>query len=172
MANIIDTPYKKYSDLVKLVDNLNGNNYSKWEVKFQVRLQSFKLWKYIDGPDSQPPAIPVLCRRRQVEGEDLEENDTDIFLPENEDEVRNAERTAISWVEADTIAKSLLIDTVPQCKLHLVKHAVTAKQAWNVLLQEYQSINAMHADRFKRNINTYSYRDYNGITPAEWIENI
>lgn len=83
----VEATIKKYPDLSKLVDDADGNNFSEWEVKSRVKFQSYKLWSFIDGPTSNAPIIPVLRPRQQVEGEDLEGNETVFFIPGNEDEV-------------------------------------------------------------------------------------
>ena len=41
--------------LIKIEDNGNDNNYNYWASCAKDRLEQLRLWKYIEGPESEPP---------------------------------------------------------------------------------------------------------------------
>ena len=47
-------------ELTKLRDDGLANNYAEFEYKAMLELQYLDLWKYVDGPESNPPKVPLL----------------------------------------------------------------------------------------------------------------
>ena len=45
------------TELPRIVDDRENNNYAKWRMQSQCKLHSWGLWKYIDRSDSTPPNI-------------------------------------------------------------------------------------------------------------------
>ena len=48
------------AELPKLQDDGTNNNYGSWKNQAYYKLQEWGLWKYIKGPGSKPPTIPIL----------------------------------------------------------------------------------------------------------------
>ena len=55
-------------ELVKLVEDDTNNNYAEWSMKSHHQLRSWGLWKYIEGPGSEPPIIPPLQKTTECTG--------------------------------------------------------------------------------------------------------
>lgn len=84
-------------NLPKLEDDGDSNNYADWEWKMRIVLRHKKVWKYIEGPESNgPPAVPVL---------DPGVNDADVAT---------AEKALETWQDGDLAAINIFAATLPQ----------------------------------------------------------
>ena len=57
-----------HTELLKLFDDRNNNNYGKWKTKSYHKLREWDLLKYIEGPTSDPPVIPPIREARDYHG--------------------------------------------------------------------------------------------------------
>ena len=83
-------PEKNCLDLTKLTDDGRTNNYAEFKYKAMLKMKAYNHWRYIEGPESVPPAIPDLRKARKVKGKDDNGNDVTITIPGNEVEVEEA----------------------------------------------------------------------------------
>jgi hypothetical protein len=56
------------TELPKLLDDGNNNNYGEWKTRSYHKLHEWDLLKYIKGPTSNPPIIPPLCQPCEYHG--------------------------------------------------------------------------------------------------------
>ena len=47
-------------ELTKLTDDGRTNNYAEFKYKASLKMKVYDQWKYIEGPESEPPPIPDL----------------------------------------------------------------------------------------------------------------
>jgi hypothetical protein len=57
-----------HTELLKLIDNSNTNNYGEWKMKSYHKLCKWDLLKYIEGPTSNLPVILPLHKVREYHG--------------------------------------------------------------------------------------------------------
>src|ERR1700761_252279 len=87
------TPIKEEDD--------GTNNYNEFKQKSVLELDAAGYWQFVDGPDYNPPSIPVLKPSQQVQGLDHRGVTTTITIPGNEGVVAAAKRRAESWLLDD-----------------------------------------------------------------------
>ena len=66
--------------LPKLTNNGTNNNYGKWATKVYHKLDEWDLLKYIEGPTSEPPIIPPLCKTTTYHGFDPNDIVTSVCI--------------------------------------------------------------------------------------------
>ena len=55
--------------LTPIKENEDGsNNYNEFRMKSTLELNATGYWKFIDGPEYNPPVIPELQTSKQVKG--------------------------------------------------------------------------------------------------------
>src|SRR6267154_2210365 len=115
------------AELPKLVDDGTNNNYCKWKTKSYHKLHEWDLLKYIEGPESDPPAIPVLCLPTLYHG--LNENNqiSTVRDPRNADERQMALADAKPWLAGNNITLSCIIASISGQQLHLVQQVKYTK---------------------------------------------
>jgi gag-polypeptide of LTR copia-type len=110
-------------ELPKIVDDNIDNNYGEWVFKSHLKLLSWDLWKYVEGPDSTPPAVPSL---------------------------RN--KDAAPWMAANNTMLSKIASAVPSDQIYLIQNTPYAAQAWNNLCDYYQPHNSSRSQVIKKDI--------------------
>ena len=143
------------SQLSKLTDDSINNNYGEWETKAFHSFRTWDLWKYIEGPNSTPPVIPVLHEDQTHHGVDNNNALATVHVRGNRAEYNQAVRNAQPWMAANNLCLSKIVHAVPTHQLHLVKSVIYVKQAWESLCSVYQPGNSLCASTLKSDIITY-----------------
>lgn len=149
-------------ELPTIVDNGTDNNYDEWETKSYHKLRSWDLWKYIGGPESTPPLIPVT--HTQASGS--------MKTPIEKNSAEFQEETDASrlWMAANNLALSRIVSAVPGNQIHLFKQVRYAKQAWQCLRSVYKPLNPLGAASIKDSI--VAYRCTSDMDVAQWVDNM
>ncbi|KAJ3830787.1 hypothetical protein F5878DRAFT_668372 [Lentinula raphanica] len=135
--HIVLTPIKEAED--------GSNNYNEFKRKSVFELDAAGYWKFIDGPDYNPPQIPTLQPTQEMRGLDLAGNPTTIRIPGNEAEVQAARDKAKIWLDGDKKALAIIAKAVPVEKLHVLEDCTSAHTAWKALKSEYEPTNTLSA---------------------------
>lgn len=143
------------SSLPKLIDVDDNNNYGEWETKCFHLLQSWDLWKYIDGDEDTPPIIPTLRADATYHGTNDEGEISVAHIPSNAVERDAAIAAAKPWKDNNDLCLTKLVNAVPGNQIHLVKRVPYAKTAWDNLRSIYQPMNSLRATALKSDILTY-----------------
>ena len=143
------------SQLSKLTDNGINNNYGEWETKAFHSFRTWDLWKYIEGPNSTAPVIPILHKDQTHHGVDDNNTIATVYVRGNQAEYDQAVHNAEPWMAANNLCLSKIVHAIPTHQLHLIKSAIYAKQAWESLRSVYQPRNSLHASTLKSDIITY-----------------
>ncbi|KAJ7368984.1 hypothetical protein DFH08DRAFT_677106, partial [Mycena albidolilacea] len=139
--------------LTPIVEDEDGsNNYSEFRQKATLDLDAAGYWKYVAGPDYNPPIIPDLMPSMQVQGLDAAGNLANFTMPGNEAAVNVAKKNAEAWLLADKKAHALIVKAVPSARLYLVRDCKSAHDAWTALKSEYEPSNALTAITIKQQI--------------------
>jgi hypothetical protein len=125
---------------VKVKDGVN--NYGAWSVKAKYRLLTMKLWEFIDGPSNTPPEIPEYLTPKIIHGPDENGNIVTIHYAGNRAAVDAAKEHAAPWFRRDGQALDLIMNSMPDDLLYLVKRSKSAKQAWDSLHTSLQPTNS------------------------------
>ena len=133
-------------------DEDGTNNFNEFKQKSKLELDAAGYWKYIDGPEYNPPVIPELKLSQEVQGLDGTGNMVTITIPENEAVVIAAKTEAESWLAADKKAHAIVVKAVPVKKLYVVHDYKSAHDAWVALKNEYEPANALTAITIKQQI--------------------
>jgi hypothetical protein len=143
------------TELPKLVDDGNTNNYGEWKTKSYHKLREWDLLQYVEGPTSDPPIIPPLREARDYHG--LNEFNVIATVRDlgNIDEHRQALINAKPWLIGNNTTLARIVTAVPALQLHLVQDAIYARQAWESLRSYYQPHNSLRAASIKGQIMTY-----------------
>jgi hypothetical protein len=137
-----DSSIKIGDKLPKLENDGTTNNYGEWTIQAQADLESWDLWKYIDGPSSTPPTVPAL--RDDVTHECTETNGTvtSFHIPGNAEAHDKILKDSQPWLAQDKIARARIFRALSGGQLHVVRNSVYAKQAWEALRDAYQPPNS------------------------------
>ncbi|KAJ7209003.1 hypothetical protein GGX14DRAFT_364975, partial [Mycena pura] len=122
-------------------DEDGSNNYTEFRQKSILELDAADYWKYIDGPNYNPPAIPELKLSQQVNGVDNTGAPVTITVPGNEAVVAAARQRAEAWLSGDKKAHAIIVKAVPDTKLYIVRDCKSAHDAW--LAQPANSLTAI-----------------------------
>ncbi|KAJ3726151.1 hypothetical protein C8R42DRAFT_708187 [Lentinula raphanica] len=122
-----------------------SNNYNEFKRKSMFELDAAGYWKFIDGPDYNPPQIPVLQPTREMQGLDLAGNPSTFRIPGNKAEVQAAREKAKTWLDGDKKALAIIVKSVPVEKLHILEDCTSAHAAWKALKSEYEPTNTLSA---------------------------
>ncbi|KAJ3752253.1 hypothetical protein EV360DRAFT_55566, partial [Lentinula raphanica] len=145
-----------------------SNNYNEFKRKSIFELDAAGYWKFINGPDYNPPQIPVLQPTREMRSLDLAGNPTMIRIPGNEAEVQVARDRAKAWLEGDKKALAIIVKVVPVEKLHLLEECSSAHAAWKALKNEYEPTNTLSALTIMQQIIGNQCKP--GDDPVAWLE--
>ena len=127
------------------------------------------LWEVVGGTDTQAPAIPKLVRTCVIKGKNAHGFDIEIHQQGNQVEVDAATARAAPWMKKNNHALDLIINAVPNEILYLVKRAVNATDAWNVLWSALQPVNSIRAQAIKQRLVAYICEDVYDI--STWLDN-
>ncbi|KAJ7277859.1 hypothetical protein C8J57DRAFT_1060633, partial [Mycena rebaudengoi] len=147
-------------------DEDSSNNYLEFKQKSVLDLDAAGYWKYVGGPDYNPPVIPVLMSTMQVQGLDAAGNPANFTIPGNEAAVDAAKKAAEAWLLANKKAHALIVKAIPSAKLYIVHDCKSAHEAWNALKNEYEPANALTAVTIKQKI--IAYQCSAGEDPVNW----
>ena len=126
------------------------------------------LWDVVGGNDTKPPPIPKLFHARIIKGKNAQGFKVEIHQPGNQAEVKVANITAQPWMKKNSCALDLIINTVPDEMLYLVKQAATAGEAWNALKSTLQPENSIQAQAIKQWLVAYICEDTYDI--STWLD--
>jgi hypothetical protein len=155
------------SELPKIIDDGTNNNYGEWETKSYHKFRDWRLLKYIEGPESHPPVIPILRDTVTHHGVDDDGVLTTVHVPGNLAEYEQAIKDSEPWMTGNNTALARIVSAVPSHQLHLVKRVHYAKQAWDSLRSVYQPRNSLRAATIKGQIMTY--RCQSDMNIAKWL---
>jgi gag-polypeptide of LTR copia-type len=158
------------TELPKIVDDGINNNYGEWETKSYHKMREWNLLKYIEGPASQPPTIPLLREESIHSGLDENDHVVKIRVPGNLAEHEQAVKNADPWMTGNNTALARIVSAVPSNQLHLVKRAKYAKNAWDSLRSVYRPRNSMRAATIKGHI--MAYRCQSDMDVAKWLSDM
>jgi hypothetical protein len=142
----------RHEELPQIVDNGTDNNFGEWQMKASIMFQTWDLWKYIEGPDSEPPAIPPYRETKTVTGPDKDDNITTIYFKGNEVEHRQKVEESKPWTTGNALALSKILKATPIRQLRYIKGIQYAKQAWEILREIYLSHNAIRTSSIHNDI--------------------
>jgi hypothetical protein len=158
------------SQLSKLADDGQNNNYGEWETKAYHMLRSWDLLKYIEGPESTAPVIPPLRLEQVYDGFNDHDVLTRVHIRGNQDEYDEAVANAAPWMTGNNLCLSKIVNAVPNIQLHLVRRAQYAKEAWDSLKSFYQPGNTLRAATLKSDIT--GYRCQNNMNISTWLSDM
>src|SRR5258707_10832340 len=144
-----------HAELPKVLDDGTNNNYGSWKGRAYYKLQEWGLWKYIEGPGSHPPAIPILHLATAYHGLDDEGHITTAHVPGNEEEFEMAMAAAKPWHAGNELALGHIYNALLDQSLNLLLGITHAKDAWECLHSNYQPQNSVRAVAVKGQIMTY-----------------
>ena len=147
---------KDYSGkLPKLIVKGNTHNYGEWSIQSEIQLLGQGLWKYVVGPDSNPPAIPPLQLPFTQHGIDKHGAENEINVPGNANERKKAIADAKPWMEKNDYTRAVICKSLDNRQLHRVKHLQYASQVWESLRQQFIKPNSALANSNKNSLITY-----------------
>ncbi len=150
------------AELPKLLDNGTNNNYGSWKNQAYYKLQEWGLWKYIEGPRSQPPTIPTLHLIAAYHG-----LDNGGHITTNKEEYEVAVVAAKPWYAENELALDCVYNALLDQSLHLLLDNTYAKDAWECLCSNYQSQNSVRVVVIKGQIMTYHCMP--DMNVAKWL---
>ena len=145
----------QHSSLPKLLNIDDNNNYGGWEMKRFHLLQSWDLWKYIEGNQDTPPVIPPLHANATYHGMNDEGEISVAHIPSNAVKCDAAISVVKLWKDNKDLCLTKLVNAVPGNQIHLVKCIPYAKTAWDNLHSIYQPMNSLCTTALKSDILTY-----------------
>ncbi|KAJ7610847.1 hypothetical protein FB45DRAFT_761221, partial [Roridomyces roridus] len=156
--------------LTAITEEDGVTNYNEFKYKSELDLNAAGYWRYVDGPDYNPPVIPKLKHTQQVQGVDATGAAATITIPGNEAAVAAAEQQAHAWLDGDKKALAIIARAVPSAKLYVVKDCKSAHEAWKALKNEYEPANAIAAVTIKQQILSFQCGAHDN--PVEWRQTI
>jgi len=116
------TPIKEEED--------GTNNFNEFKQKSKLKLDAAGYWKYVDGPEYNPPVIPKLKLSQQIQGLDDTGATVTVTIPGNEATVADAKKEAGAWLAADKKAHAIIVKAIPVEKLYVVRDCKSAHDTW------------------------------------------
>jgi hypothetical protein len=141
--------------LEEILDDGIDNNYGAWKIRSRLTLGTWDLWKYIEGPESEPPDIPALREAGTFSGYDASGQMRTVYVEGNSAEHKQKTEEAEPWMAANNLALAKIVCAVPGAQIYLVDDARYAKQAWESLRSFYQPRNSLIARRVRHQIKTF-----------------
>ncbi|KAJ7227404.1 hypothetical protein GGX14DRAFT_531074 [Mycena pura] len=129
-------------------------------------LDAAGYWRYVDGPEFNPPYIPDLRASFQIQGLDSTGAAVTVTVPGNEADVEVAKKEAEVWLAADKKAHAVIVKAVPVEKLYVVRDCKSAHDTWLALKNEYEPANALTAVAIKQQIIGYQCGAHDN--PVHW----
>lgn len=147
---------KDYSGkLPKLIVKGNTHNYGEWSIQSEIQLLGQGLWKYVVGPESNPPVIPPLRQPFTQYGIDKHGVENEINVPGNAQERQKAIDNAKPWIEKNDYTRAVICKSLDNRQLHRVKHIPYASQVWESLRQKFIKPNSALSNSNKSSLITY-----------------
>ena len=147
---------KDYSGkLPKLIVKGNTHNYGEWSIQSEIQLLGQGLWKYVVGPESNPPIIPPLRQPFTQYGIDKHGVENEINVPGNAQERQKAIDNAKPWIEKNDYTRAVICKSLDSRQLHRVKHIPYASQVWESLRQNFIKPNSALSNSNKSSLITY-----------------
>ncbi len=110
MAAESSTPRHRYPDQFK------GENFIIWKAKMKSFLTVEKLWKVVDGTETDPGDADAAARTAQA-----------------------------AWMEKDGLAKSHILTAVHDDFVHPILEATTSKESWDILTSNFAAKSQQNA---------------------------
>ena len=117
----------KRTELLKLTDDGQNNNYGEWKSKAFHTMRGWDLWQYIEGPTSTPPVIPTLILPRSLHGTTDDGGLETVHTQGNQDEYNAAVAAAKPWMDSNYLCLGKIVNATPQIHLHLIETQEYAK---------------------------------------------
>ena len=136
-------------------------------MKSHHQLRSWGLWKYIEGPGSEPPIIPPLQKTTECTGHTRQGVQETLVFPGNEEEHNKKTEEARPWMDSNDLALSKIICAVPNSQLNL-GDLQYAKEAWEALHAYYLPRNLHRVTSLKGDIT--AYRCGPGADIVQWLK--
>ena len=159
------------TELPKIIDNGTNNNYREWKIKSYHKLLEWDLWKYIEGPTSEPPVIPPLRETVTYHGVNPDGNESTIiqqgYLANHQQAVENAR--PLDDRQQPPLSHAIAA-TLPSQQMHQIERVKYAKQVWENLRSIYQPCNTLRAATIKGQIMTY--RCQPNMNVAQWLNDM
>jgi hypothetical protein len=102
-----------HTELLKLIDDGNTNNYGEWKMKSYHKLCEWDLLKYIEGPTSDPPIISPLREARDYHSINEFNVIATIWDLSNIDEHCQALINTQPWMTGNNIALAWIVTAIP-----------------------------------------------------------
>lgn len=141
--------------LTKLTESGSTNDYAQWSKRAKVRLRKLNLWEYIEGEKSTPPLIPELVEESTYEALLPSGETITAVKPGNKAEVEKLKEDAKPWLARDLQALDLIVEAVPNRMVNRITAAKTAKEAWDILGEEYNPVNVMRSQVLYQHITAF-----------------
>jgi hypothetical protein len=117
-------------------------------------LRTWGILKYIEGPESDLPDIPVLRESVITSGLDRDNVLREVRTVGNTDEHNRALQEAKPWIEGNDLVLSKLLKALPLSQLREFKHERYARAVWNGLREFYLPLNSDRTDTIKSDIGS------------------
>jgi gag-polypeptide of LTR copia-type len=160
----------KRTELLKLTDDGQNNNYGEWKSKAFHTMRGWDLWQYIEGPTSTPPEIPTLVHPRSLHGTTDDGGLETVHAHGNQDEYNAAVAAAKPWMDSNYLCLGKIVNATPQIHLHLVETQEYAKQAWENLRAYFQPRNSLRASTIQSDIQSYRCQSHMNI--SQWLHDL
>jgi hypothetical protein len=160
----------KRTELLKLTDDGQNNNYGEWKSKVFHTMRGWDLWQYIEGPTSTPPVIPTLVLPRSLHGTTDDGGLETVYAQGNQDEYNAAVATAKPWMDSNYLCLGKIVNATPQIHLHLVEMQEYAEQAWENLRAYFQPRNSLRASTIQSDIQSYRCQSHMNI--SQWLHDL
>ncbi|KAE9388507.1 hypothetical protein BT96DRAFT_1004115 [Gymnopus androsaceus JB14] len=110
---------QKWFKKQECMEDENGlNNYNKFRQKSKPELNPAKYWKYIGGPEYDPPQIPELQVTQHIEGLNPSGVMITFTIPGHEVKVEAAKQKAKDWLDGNKKTKAIIARAVLLSKLY------------------------------------------------------
>lgn len=110
---------KDYSGkLPKLIVKGNTHNYGEWSIQSKIQLLGQGLWKYVVGPESNPPVIPFLRQPFTQHRIDKHGAENEFNVPGNKQQQQKAIDNAKPWMEKNDYTRTVICKSLNNRQLH------------------------------------------------------
>ena len=157
--------------LNSLVDDGHGqNNFGEWKIQAEIDLLSWDLLKYVTGSDSTPPNIPDLRSPAIHRGTDDGGQEKIFRVAGNLAERQKLLDEAQPWLIKNNIALSKISKSISGHQKYIIRGLKYASQAWNALVDHYQTANVNKATALNSDIHALRCSATSDV--AEWLKEI
>ena len=157
--------------LIKLVDDgKDRNNFGEWKIQTEIDLLSWDLLKYVTGPLSKPPDIPSLRKPTTLRGVDDGGQEKLFQIAGNAEQRQKLLEDAQPWMIKNNIALSKISKSISGPQKYIIRGLHYASQAWDALIEHYQTSNAAKATALTSDI--HACRCSSSTDVGEWLKQI